>query len=73
MTSSLSQERREKIEARYCTHNIYSLIEAEVEETPSTRVPPAIISTMDHTYCAKLNFGMIYAAKNISPCQVIQG
>ena len=31
---------------------------------PSVRVPPEPSAT-DHTYCAKLNFGMIHAANNI--------
>ena len=31
---------------------------------PSVRVPPDISAT-DHTYCTKLNFGMIHAANNI--------
>ena len=31
---------------------------------PSVRVPPEPSAT-DHTYCAKLNFGVIHAANNI--------
>lgn len=33
---------------------------------PFGRVPPAILIETDHTYCTKLNFGMIHAANNIS-------
>ena len=33
-------------------------------KSPSVRVPPEPSAT-DHTYCAKLNFGMIHAANNI--------
>ncbi len=32
---------------------------------PSGRVPPAVLIETDHTYCTKLNFGMIHA-ENIS-------